>query len=183
MVFEFCCFKRTIDPIEEDPSALFSSTKYPSNLRIGGLAEYELDGFFQSRLLMSKYLIIDGIAGGPHWAAAFGKRKRDGKCVIIKKIIKAKLPVAEQYFQPCVGLKTCNCTKCRPDIVNRPPLELVLFYSRYTSLPLFLECIEDEDNYYLISHTHGVPEIRLKYPRTWFGSSKWSVVNWREYFS
>ncbi|KAI8894366.1 hypothetical protein BC833DRAFT_223998 [Globomyces pollinis-pini] len=161
-----------------------TSNLYPPQIaaKLGGVNDITLGEFFSNPTLKEKYIIVEGIAEGSHWSAVKVKRKSDSKQLIIKKIIKAKLPVTEQYFQSCINKSGCTCSRCQP-FLERPPLELILLKSQDTGLPELVEYIEDEQHYYLITKCHGVAVKRLKKIWTWFGSGKWSNVYWDEYFA
>jgi hypothetical protein len=102
--------------------------------------------------------------------------------LLIKKIIKDKLPIQEQYSPACENNYRCKCKTCDPAAI-RPPLELILLQSKASGLPALVECIEDEEHYFIVTKCHGTSRKRWKHLSSWFGTGRWSQVYWNEYFS
>lgn len=132
--------------------------------------------------LLHGYIIKEGISSGPHWVAIKAFRIVDSKEVIIKRISKAKLPPTEAYLPPCMSNETCQCTRCAPTAI-RPPLELILLQSKDSTMPEYVCCLEDKDNWFLVTKTHGLSERQFMRIWTWFGSKRFSRVHWSDYLS
>ncbi|KAJ3343683.1 hypothetical protein HDU91_000347, partial [Kappamyces sp. JEL0680] len=163
----------------------YASQWFPPQIAadLGGVSDADMVHFAENSEIKSRFDIQFGVAGGAHWTCVRAIRKADKKQVIIKKINRRKLPATEMYFVPCMSDTTCQCTRCNPSYTKRPPLELILLQSKDSSLPEFLEYVEDETHFYLVTKLHGVSERQFKRIWTWFGSHRFSRVYWSEFFS
>ncbi|KAJ3097259.1 hypothetical protein HDU96_000450 [Phlyctochytrium bullatum] len=114
------------------------------------------------------------------------RRKKDGRVLVLKKVVKARLPAAQWYQKPCVsGKKQCGCEACGGQGEGERkqlPMELVLMRSRGSDdfLPELVAVYEDADNFYYVTQVHGLRRRRLKALKTWF-KPKYYPCYWNEY--
>ncbi|KAJ3210397.1 hypothetical protein HDU67_005348 [Dinochytrium kinnereticum] len=112
------------------------------------------------------------------------KRKKDGRVLVLKKVLKEKLPSSQWYLKPCTsGKKNCLCQTCKGDKDHKMlPMELILMRSRGSGdyLPELVAVFEDPECFYYITSVHGLRRRRLKALKTWL-KPKYYPCYWNDY--